>query len=60
MGDHIACQFPEEGVSALVEAGVDSALDLGDTDRGAFAEPSACSAACCGVSSCCSLSDEGD
>ena len=59
MGDHIACQFPDEGVAALVEdwAGVGSVL--GSPDRGASAESPACSTSSC--TSCeSSLSDEGD
>ena len=62
MGDQSACQFSDEGVTAVVEeeAGVGSALDSGDPDLGGSAEPSTCSAGSCGASSDSSLSNEGE
>ena len=59
MGDHIACQFPDEAVAALVEDGVGVDPVLGSPDRGASAESPTCSASPC--TSCTSpLSNEGD
>lgn len=41
MGDHIACQLPDEGVAALVEDGAGVGSALGGPDGGASAEPPA-------------------
>ena len=62
MGDHIACQFPDEGVVALVEDGAGPAgvgPALGGPDRGASAESLASSTPSCAPCES-SLSDEGD
>jgi hypothetical protein len=57
MGDQIACQSPDVGVAVLVEeAGIGSALGLGDPDSGGFAG----SPACCGAPFDSSLSNEGE
>lgn len=58
MGDHIACQFPDEGVAALVEDGVGVGSALGGPNCGASAEPPAGSVSRASCAS--SLSNEGD
>jgi hypothetical protein len=59
MGAHIACQFPDEGVAALVEDGAGVGSALGSPDRGASAESLACSTSSC-ASCASSLSNGGD